>query len=169
MSVEKYGAIQKTLFAQTNRDSTFKKFWKTIREDRAICQIFNTCFTNVTKGLKLCQVDEFQSFENDESCRLIRENYGGKSFSCKSITKDDIIEAVKKLPSNKASISNDIPISIIKNFATCYCEKLASIFNVCLKENKFSNLMKIAEISPVFKKLDNTSKDKAYKYSIKLY
>ena len=29
--------------------------------------------------------------------------------------------------------------------------------------------MKIAEISPVFKKLDNTSKDKAYKYSIKLY
>ena len=52
-----------------------------------------------------------------------------------------------------------MPISIIKNFATCYCEKLASIFNDCLKENKFPNLMKIAEISPVFKKLDNTSKD----------
>ena len=50
-------------------------------------------------------------------------------------------------------------ISIIKNFATCHCEKLASIFNDCLKENKFPNLMKIAEISPVFKKLDNTSKD----------
>ena len=43
-----------------------------------------------------------------------------------------------------------MPISIIKNFATCYCEKLASIFNDCLKENKFPNLMKIAEISPVF-------------------
>ena len=70
-----------------------------------------------------------------------------------------IIEAFIKLPSDKASISNDIPISIIKNFATCYCEKLASIFNDCLKENKFPNLMKIAEISPVFKKLDNTSKD----------
>ena len=44
--------------------------------------------------------------------------------------------------------------------ATRYCEKLASIFNDCLKENKFPNLMKIAEISPVFKKFDNTSKDK---------
>ena len=77
----------------------------------------------------------------------------------KSISKNDIIEAVKKLPSNKASISNDIPISRIKNFATCYCEKLASIFNDCLKENKFPNLMKIAEISPVFKKLGNTSKN----------
>ena len=87
----------------------------------------------------------------------------------KTKLKQNITEAVKKLPSNKASISNDIPISIIKNFATCYCEKLASIFNDCLKENKFPNLMKIAEISPVFKKLDNTSKDNACKYSIKLY
>ena len=48
---------------------------------------------------------------------------------------------------------------MIKNFATCYGEKLASIFNDCLKENKCPNLMKIAEISPVFKKLDNASKD----------
>ena len=104
-------------------------------------------------------MDESQSFENKESCRLIRENYGGERFSFKSISKDDIIEAVKKLPSKKASISNDVPISIIKNFATCYCQKLASIFNDCLKENEFPNLMKIAEIRPVFKKLHNTSKD----------
>ena len=81
---------------------------QTVREDKAICQIFNTYFTNVTKGLKLQQVDESQSFENEESCRLIRENYGGESFSFKSISKDDITEAVKKLPLDKASISNDM-------------------------------------------------------------
>ena len=62
-----------------------------------------------------------------------------KGFSFKSISKDDIVEAVKKLLSNNTTISNDITISIIKNFATCYCEKLASIFNDCLKENKFPN------------------------------
>ena len=94
---------------------------QTVRKDKAICQILNTYFTNLTKGLKLRQVDESQSFENAESCSLTRENYGGESFSFKSISKDDIIEAVKTLPSNKASISNDIPISIIKNFATCFC------------------------------------------------
>ena len=132
---------------------------QTVREDRKICQIFNTYFTNITKDLKLRQVDESQSFENEESCRLIRENYSGGSFSFKSISKDDIIEGVKKLPSNKASLSNDIPITIIKSFVHCYCEKLASIFNDCLEESKFPNLMKIAEIAPVFKKLDNTSKD----------
>ena len=66
----------------------------------------------------------------------------------------------KKLPSDKASISNDIPVSIMKKFANCYCEKLTNILNDCLKENRFPNLMKVAEISPVFKKLDNTSKEK---------
>ena len=67
----------------------------------------------------------------------MRKHYGGESFSFKSISEENIIEAVKKLPSNKASISNDIPISIIKNFATCYCEKLASIFSDCLKKTSF--------------------------------
>ena len=47
-----------------------------------------------------------------------------------SISKEDITEAVKKLPSNKTA-SNDIPIPIMKNFAICYFEKFASIFNDC--------------------------------------
>ena len=62
------------------------------REDKAICQMFNTYFTNVTKGLKLRQVDESQSFENEESCRLIREDYGGQSFSFKSNLKTILLK-----------------------------------------------------------------------------
>ena len=144
---KKFWRTIKPLFTDKNKTTTniiLTENNQTVREDKAICQIFNTYFTNVTKGLKLRQVDESQSFENEESCRLIRENYGGESFSFKSLSKDDFIEAVKKLPSNKASISNDIPISLIKNFAVCCCKKLESIFNDCLKENKFPNLMKIA-------------------------
>ena len=44
----------------------------------------------------------------------------------------------------------------MKQFANCYCEKLINILKDCLKENRFP---KVAGISPVFKKLDNTSKD----------
>ena len=77
----------------------------------------------------------------------------------KPVSKKDIIDAIKKLPSNKASISNDIPISVMKQFVNCYCEKLTNILNDYLKENRFPNLIKVAEISPVFKKLGNTSKD----------
>ena len=47
----------------------------------------------------------------------------------------------------------------MKQLANCYCEKFTNILNDCLKENRLPNLMKVAEFSPVFKKLDNTSKD----------
>ena len=124
---------------------------QTVREDKTIFQIFNTYFINVTKGLKLRQVDEYQFFENEESCRLIRKNYSGETFSFKSISRDDIIEAVKKLPPNKASILNDILFSIIKNFATCYCENLASIFNDCLKKTSFRIWRKLLKLAQFLK------------------
>ena len=47
----------------------------------------------------------------------------------------------------------------MKQFANCYSGKLTNILNDCLKENRFPNLIKVAEISPVFKKLDKNSKD----------
>ena len=47
----------------------------------------------------------------------------------------------------------------MKQFANCDWEKLTNILNDCLKENRYPNLMKFAEISPVFQKLDNNSKD----------
>ena len=74
---------------------------QTVKEDKATCQIFNTYFTNVTKGLKLRQVDESQSFENDESCRLMRENYGGESFSFKLISKDVLLKQSKNYVQTK--------------------------------------------------------------------
>ena len=76
-----------------------------------------------------------------------------------SISKKDIIDAIKTLPSNKASTSNDILVSVMKQFPNCYCETLTNILNDYLKENRLPNLMKVAKLSPVFKKLDNTSKD----------
>ena len=88
----------------------------------------------------------------------MKEHFGKGSFSFRPVSKSSTFNAIKKLPSNKASISNDIAVSVMKQFANCYCEKLTNILNDCLKENRFPNLMKVAEISPVFKKLGNNSK-----------
>ena len=75
------------------------------------------------KVSKFWQVDKTHSFENEESCRLLKEHFGNGSLSFKPVSKNDIISTIKKLPSNKASISNDMPVSVIKQFANCYCEK----------------------------------------------
>ena len=101
--------------------------YQTIKEDEKTCEMFDTYFTDVTKGLKLRQIDKTQSFKNEESCRLIREHFGNGSFSFSPVSKIGIISAIKKLSSNKASISNDIPFSLMKQFANRYCEKLTNI------------------------------------------
>ena len=145
--------------AKNSNNIILTEDFQTIWEDEKICKIFNTYFTNVTKGLKLRQVDKTLSFKNEESCGLIKEHFGNESFSFKPVSKNDSISSIKKLPSNKASISNDIAVSVTKQFTNCYCEKFTNILNDCLKENRFLNLLKVAEIRPAFKKLDNTSED----------
>ena len=44
-------------------------------------------------------------------------------FLFKPISKNGIIGAIEKIPSNKSSISNEIPVSVMKQFANCYCKK----------------------------------------------
>ena len=100
---KKFWKTIKPFFTEKNKTSNnivLAENNQTLREGKTICQIFNTYLTNVTKGLKLRQVDESQSFGNEESCRLIRESYGGETFSFNSISKDNIVEVVKKLSSS---------------------------------------------------------------------
>ena len=56
----------KTFFADKTKNSNniiLTADFQTIREDENICKIFNTYFTNVTKDLKLRQVNKTQSFK----------------------------------------------------------------------------------------------------------
>ena len=45
-----------------------------------------------------------KAIKNEESCRLIKNHFGNRSFSFKPVSKNFIISAIKKLPSRKASI-----------------------------------------------------------------
>ena len=56
------------------------------------------------------------SFENEESCVLIKDHYGNETFALQPISKIDI------------------PAKVIQNVADCYCEKPKDIFNKCLQE-----------------------------------
>ena len=157
----RFWKIKKPFFIDKTKNSIniiLTENYQTIREDEKICKIFNTYFTNVKKGLKLRQVDKTQSFQNEESCRLIKDHSGNGTFFFKPVSKNDIISAIKKLPSNKASNSNGIPVSVMKQFAICSCET-SKYFERLSQRKPVSKFNKVAEISPVFKKLDNTSKD----------
>ena len=59
---------------------------------------------------------------------------------------------IKELPGNKAAVSNDIPVSVLKESLSAYYEKLTDIFHNCIRSDTFPEILKKSEVTPVFKK-----------------
>ena len=64
----------------------------------------------------------------------------------------------KELPGNKANVSNDIPVSLLKKSISTFYEKITDLFNNCIRSGTFPEILKEAEVAPVFKKGDPASK-----------
>ena len=65
---------------------------------------------------------------------------------------------IKELPVNKAAVSNNMPVSVIKESVSVYYEKLTNIFSNCIRISTFPELFKKAEVTPNFKRGDAASK-----------
>ena len=97
---------------------------------------------------------------------MIKTKFGQENFSFKVFTKDAVANAIKNLPADKASVSNDTPVSIMKETIDAYCPKLTQIMNDCLKNNFFPNILKNAKITPCFEKGDKGEKENFIMVSI---
>ena len=73
-----------------------------------------------------------------------------ENFSFEVFTEGKAANAIKNLPTGKASVSNYIPVSIMKETIDAYCPKLTQIIN---------HILKNAEITPCFKKGDKGEKE----------
>ena len=89
-------------------------------------------FANIIKKLNL-KKDTGTSFESQQSCRIIKKKSGKENFSFEAFTEDTVANAFKNLPTGKASVSNDIPVFIMKETIDAYCPKLIKIMNDYLK------------------------------------
>ena len=78
------------------------------------------------------------NFENKESCK----NFGNKDFSFETVANKDVLNLIKELPGNKATVSNDIPVSALKGSVSAYYEKLTDIFNNCIEVALFQTYLK---------------------------
>ena len=97
-------------------------------------------------------------FESEESCKKRKENFGKENFSFETVSKKDVLDLIKKLPGNKATVSNDIAVSVLKESVSACYEKLTNIFHNCIRSGTFSEILKKAKVTPVFKKGDPSSK-----------
>ena len=73
----------------------------------------------------------------------------------------EMIKLYKKQRNYVVNLSRKvaIPIKIVKLANKKNCKDLANCINECIKQNKFPNELKIADITPIFKKEDPLDKN----------
>ena len=80
-------------------------------------------------------------------------------FTFNHITKEDVINEIKNLDGSNASQEDDIPTKIIKEnsdiFSNFICQSFNNMIDVCI----FPTSLKLANITPVYKKGSKNSKE----------
>ena len=134
-------------------------------ENNKIAKAFISFFETVTDLLnlfswsskvKVCD-DKVQgiilNFSNHPSILKIKEKFQlNKIFSFQHVSEATVRKVAKNLSSDKVS-AGEIPIKILKKSTFCFPE-LTYCINESLTNNKFSDTLKLSDITPVFKKLD---------------
>ena len=90
----------------------------------------------------------------------IRNHFDDNSiFSFKEIGKTEVIKEIINLDIKKGSLSSDIPTKIIKEFDDLFVTFITENFNLCLNKGEFPQVLKIAEVTPIYKKANPFEKD----------
>ena len=98
-------------------------------------------------------------WRNHPSILAITSEYKNRAnFSFNFVSKEDVLTEIKMLDVSKAIQESDIPVKIIKVNENFFAEAICFYFNKSLENGKFPNCLKLANITPVFKKGASTPK-----------
>ena len=80
-------------------------------------------------------------------------------FKFHSIGENEVRKVILNMDEKKANLTGDIPAGILKVCVDSYISILTKILNTSLQRGYFPNQLKLAEVTPVFKKEDELRKD----------
>ena len=132
--------------------------------------IMNSYFISITNHLNL-KPDQINNSENLTNIIENFENHGSiqriklanfhhrHSFNFRYVSVKEIKKELVNLSSKKAARNGDIPAKALKDCLSVYTKELTTIINNCLKDGLFPNELKLADVSPVFKKDDDLNKE----------
>ena len=168
-SKSKITLIEKEL----NKDSNEIISEKIISNDNDVAETFNKFFVNIVPNLKIPTnhdfeinfkvtgdpiVDAINKYENHPSIIMIK-NKNKTQFSFTVVEYDDILKKVKKLNTSKATQQSDIPTKILRENDEFFARFFHENFNLCIDVDIFPSDLKIADVTPAYKKKSKYSKD----------
>ena len=143
---------------------------KVVSEDQEVSNIFNNYFKETIDTAEAENHSSKKEEELDISsyCQLEKYNDHASIISIKKVTPtvefdfndisiEDINRELENFDEKKACVSNGIPVKILKKTADVCSYRLLEIWNQEIAgQGNFPKNLKLAEISPIFKKDDLT-------------
>ena len=87
-------------------------------------------------------------------------------FKFHSVSENEVRKVILNMDGKKANLTGDIPAGILKVCVDSYISILTKILNTSLRRGCFPNQLKLAEVTPVFKKEDELRKDNYLSVSV---
>ena len=160
----------KPIFSKTKTKSEnipLKHNGEIITDCSKVCEIFNTFFSQI--GLDIGNpennnksVDEIiADYSQHPSVTMIKTNINNapNNINLSKVTERDVSKIISKLSSKKSSGYDEIPVKFIKLVSRSLIKPLTKLANKCLQENVFQDRMKMANITPLYKKKDKLNRD----------
>jgi hypothetical protein len=138
-----------------------------ITDCKEVCEIFNNFFCEIGADIGVPENNQksmeeiIDGYSNHPSLNVITNkiNISQCNVELSEVSEGDVRKIIKKLSSKKASGYDEIPVKFIKKTSTHLVKPITIIANKCIQQNIFPEKMKMANITPLYKKKDKLNKD----------
>ena len=146
---------------------------KIIMDDAEVAETLNTYFSHAVSSLGITEPTDFISddivlndpidlivhkFSNHPSIRIIKAMHESSSFAFAEVSLMEVRDEINSLNTKKSNVANSITSKQLQDHIDICSHFLHDIINFCIKNSKFDDTMKLADIIPVHKKDDKTDK-----------
>ena len=91
-------------------------------------------------------------YRRHPSITAIQNAYKGSSFSFSTVEKVDVTREIQNFSKKKAIQDDGILVKILKENVSIFAEYICTFYNHTKTTSKFPSFLKIANITPIFKK-----------------
>ena len=140
-----------------------------VSDEKQLASVLNQFFINITKSLKLKEDqgtppvtlnDILEKFIFHPSIDKIRKTYEShRKFSFQQVTEEHVRQVILSIDGAKATPVGDIPADMLKVTLNTHLSIITKIINLSLENRCFPDNLKLAEVSPIFKKNDGLDKE----------
>ena len=143
-----------------------------VSDEKALATLMNNYFVNITADLELKRDNENfydipaavynikKKFQDYQNILKIKKAFNVTDlFSFHEITEDETRKEISKLDGSKATPVGDIPAEMLKSTIDVHVSLLTKIINSSIRNGRFPDKLKAAEVIQIFRKNDDLEKE----------